>query len=236
MLENYDFESKQEFRTEMKIEEDELPQDSLVISATEGNSIHHTVATNDNTEPLEDNDSMTDQLEDEHLLKFLDDLDFPDFNIFFGRRSFGVHKYKLAKSPVFKRKILNNEEIKISKEDYKATVETLRFLYKEEICPQYEILDPIAALTGGIKFEIDALKELSEKCINEIQLTDNLVCVLYQNCDGLSANLITKIENYMFSNIDTIWKCGRWYELTVKRPDLMGKLVKAALLKKPENA
>ena len=232
MLDNYIFESKKELRTEMKIEEDELPQDNFVISATEGNSIHHYVAANDSIEPLEHNDSMNDQLEDEHLLDFLKGLDFPDMNIYFGSRSFGVHKFKMAKSPIFKRKIYNNEEIKISKGDFKAAIETLRFLYKEEI-PLYKLLDPIAALSGGIKFQVEGLKELSESCLNEIQLTDNLACVLYQNYDGLSANFTCKIEDYMFRNIDTIWK--RIYESTVKRPDLLCKLIKAALLKKPEN-
>ena len=130
---------------------------------------------------------------------------------------------------------MNNEEIRIPKEDYKATMETLRFLYREEISG-YKIIDPLAALSGGIKFELEGLKEVSEKCLEETQLTEDLSCVLYESYDKLSATLISKIEDYMFSNIETICDCGRLQELIVKRPDFLCKIVKAALLRKPKNA
>ena len=84
--------------------------------------------------------------------------------------------------------------------------------------------------------QVICLKEVSEKCLEEIQLTEDLSCVLYESYDKLSANLISKIEDYMFSNIETICKCGRWHELIVKRPDFLCKIVKAALLRKPEKA
>ena len=230
MHENYGFED------EMEIDENKQTQDnSPVISTSEGNSAHYSGTCNDNMERDNENDSITDELEDEHLLDFLKDLDFQELNIFFGSRSFAVHKFKLAKSPVFKKMIMNNEEIRIPKEDYKATMETLRFLYREEISA-YKIIDPLAALSGGIKFELEGLKEVSEKCLEEIQLTEDLSCVLYESYDKLNATLISKIEDYMFSNIETICDCGRLQELIVKRPDFLCKIVKAALSRKPEKA
>ena len=108
-------------------------------------------------------------------------------------------------------------------------------MYREEISG-YKIIDPLAAHSGGIKFELEGLKELSEKCLEEIQLTEDLSCVLYESYDKLSATLISKIEDYMFSNIETICDCGRLQELIVKRPDFLCKIVKAALLRKPKKA
>ena len=215
--------SVEELHTEVKIEPEE---DNLMIFAIEGNSEHYEI-----TKPQDDENSVPNQVEDEPLLEFLKDLDFPELKIFIGDRSFDVHKFKLAKSPVFKQIILIGEEIKLSKDDYQAAIETLRFLYKEEI-PEFRILDPVSAFLGGIKFQLKGLKDLSESSLEKIQLTETIVSNLYQHYEELNISLINKIEDFVFANLDSMVQCDRWCEVTTLRPDLNVKLLKAALSKK----
>ena len=127
--------------------------------------------------------------------------------------------------------ILNDEEIRIPKEDYYAAIETIRFLYRDEI-PGYVILNPVSALIGGIKYDLPGLRDLSESSVEEIQLTDKVVCNLYQFYERLSVTMVKKIEDFVFANLDQMWQCDRWCELTTLKPDLIVKLIKAALSKK----
>ena len=234
---NYDFESENQLQTSFKIEPDYDPmpvESNLKISAVEGNTTYHSSATNDNMEQQNEapNDTIPEEIESEHLLDFLKDLDYSDINIYFGNHKFGVHKFFLAKSPIFKDMIDKNEDIRIEKKDHQAAIEALRYLYSVEI-PDYKILNSVSGLIAGIKFELKGLKELSERCVQEMQLTETAICDIYQHYEELNGNLLEKIEDFIFTNIDTIWQCDRWCELTTLRPDIMIQLIKSALARKP---